>query len=137
MSETVPDLADLSVFMQAAGLHLTEVDGSRVVGWIELGPVHHTPWGVVHGGVYAAAIETAASIGGSTAVHADEQIAVGVHNATDFLRPMTRGRVDVIAEALFQGRTQQLWEVVITRADDGKSVARGQIRLQNVPLPSA
>jgi uncharacterized protein (TIGR00369 family) len=137
MSETVPDLADLSAFMQAAGLHLTEVDASRVVGWIELGPEHHTPWGVVHGGVYTAAIETAASIGASTAVRADEQIAVGVHNATDFLRPMTTGRVDVVAEALFQGRTQQLWDVVITRADDGKPVARGQIRLQNVPLPSA
>jgi acyl-coenzyme A thioesterase PaaI-like protein len=50
---------------------------------------------------------------------------------------MTTGRVDVVAEALFQGRTQQLWDVVITRADDGKPVARGQIRLQNVPLPSA
>jgi acyl-coenzyme A thioesterase PaaI-like protein len=38
---------------------------------------------------------------------------------------------------LFQGRTQQLWEVVISRADDGKTVARGQLRLQNVPLPDA
>jgi 1,4-dihydroxy-2-naphthoyl-CoA hydrolase len=26
---------------------------------------------------------------------------------------------------------------VLTRADDGKLVARGQVRLQNVPLPGA
>jgi hypothetical protein len=26
--------------------------------------------------------------------------------------------------------------VVITRSEDGKEVARGQVRLQNVPLPS-
>jgi len=27
--------------------------------------------------------------------------------------------------------------VTLTRADDGKVVARGQVRLQNVPLPTA
>jgi uncharacterized protein (TIGR00369 family) len=137
MSEAVPDLADLSVFMQAAGLHFTEISGSRVVGWIEFGPEHHTPWGTVHGGVFAAAVETAASMGASMAVTANGEIALGVHNATDFLRPMTEGRADVVAEPLFQGRTQQLWSVVITRTDDGKSVARGQLRLQNVPRPSS
>jgi hypothetical protein len=36
-----------------------------------------------------------------------------------------------------QSRTQQLWQVVLTRTDDGKLVARGQVRLQNVPLPGA
>jgi len=59
-----------------------------------------------------------------------------VHNATDFLRPVTAGRLYVVAEPLQQGRTQQLWLVVLTRAEDGKAVARGQVRLQNVPLPA-
>ena len=48
---------------------------------------------------------------------------------------MTTGRIDVVAEPIQQGRTLQLWQVVLTRADDGKLVARGQVRLQNVPLP--
>jgi hypothetical protein len=30
---------------------------------------------------------------------------------------------------------QQLWHVRITRHDDGKLVAEGRVRLQNVPLP--
>lgn len=136
MSDTVPELAESSAFMQAAGLHLTEISGNRVAGWIELGPEHHTPWGVVHGGVYTSAIETAASMGASSSVRDRGLFAVGVHNASDFLRPMTTGRVDIVAEALFQGRTQQLWDVVITRSDDHKAVARGQLRLQNVPLPA-
>jgi hypothetical protein len=38
----------------------------------------------------------------------------------------------VVAEPIQQGRTQQLWRVVITRAEDGKAVARGQVRLQNI-----
>ena len=44
------------------------------------------------------------------------------------------GRVAVVAEPVQQGRSQQLWQVHLTR-DDGKLVARGQVRLQNVPLP--
>jgi acyl-coenzyme A thioesterase PaaI-like protein len=63
--------------------------------------------------------------------------AVGTNNTTDFLRPVSVAEVEVVAEALFQGRTQQLWEVSINRLDDGKLVARGRLRLQNIPLPDA
>jgi 1,4-dihydroxy-2-naphthoyl-CoA hydrolase len=124
-----------SEFLRIAGLRVEEVGGTRVRGSIDLGEQHHTPWGVVHGGVYAAAVESAASIGASAAVEDSEQFAVGVNNNTDFLRPVTEGRVEVVAEPIMQGKGQQLWQVVITRADDGKEVARGQVRLQNVPLP--
>lgn len=40
--------------------------------------------------------------------------------------------VEVVAEPIQQGRTQQLWQVAITRVQDGKAVARGQVRLQNI-----
>ena len=132
-----PDLSPAAApaFLAAAGLEFASVSGSRVVGSIELGPQHHTPWGVVHGGVYTTAIESAASVGASAAVRDQGQFAVGVHNGTDFLRSATDGRVEVVAEALQQGRVQQLWLVRITRSD-GKELARGQVRLQNVALPS-
>jgi 1,4-dihydroxy-2-naphthoyl-CoA hydrolase len=125
-----------SEFVRVAGLRLEETGAGRVRGSIELGEQHHTPWGVVHGGVYTTAVETAASVGASAAVEANGQFAVGVNNNTDFLRPMTEGQVDVLAEPIVQGKIQQLWQVIITRAEDGKEVARGQVRLQNVPLPS-
>jgi 1,4-dihydroxy-2-naphthoyl-CoA hydrolase len=126
----------MSEFVRIAGLRFEEVSGSRVRGSIELGEHHHTPWGVVHGGVYTTAVESAASVGSSAAVKDRGQFAVGVNNSTDFLRPMKEGRVDVTAEPVMQGQSQQLWQVIITRAEDGKEVARGQVRLQNVPLPS-
>jgi len=125
-----------SQFIAAAGLVVDSAGGSRVVGHIDLGPDHHTPWGVVHGGVYTTAVESAASIGASMAVRDRGQFAVGVHNATDFLRAATSGRAAVIAEPLQQGRVQQLWLVTITD-ELGKVLARGQLRLQNVPLPSS
>ncbi len=125
-----------SEFVRIAGLRFDEISGSRIRGFIELGEHHHTPWGVVHGGVYTTAVESAASVGASIAVEEKGQFAVGVSNNTDFLRPMKDGRVDVVAEPIMQGQIQQLWQVIIARHGDGKEVARGQIRLQNVPLPS-
>ena len=126
-----------SAFVAATGFDPAEVSGTRVTGTVELGPEQHTPWGVVHGGVYCAVVESAASIGASAAVADRGQFAVGVNNSTDFLRPVTAGRLDVVAEPVQQGRTLQLWQVLLTRAEDGKLVARGQVRLQNVPLPGA
>jgi 1,4-dihydroxy-2-naphthoyl-CoA hydrolase len=133
-SPVSPTPDDLNPFLQLVGLRLEEVDGKRVRGTIELGERQHTPWGLVHGGVYTTAIETAASIGASLAVRDQGMFAVGVTNTTDFVRPMRTGRVDVVAEPLTQGRTQQLWQVDIVRHDDGKRVAHGKVRLQNVPL---
>jgi len=117
--------------MTAAGLRLTLVAADRVEGVIDLGPEHHTPWGVVHGGVYTTAIESAASVGATAAVAERGQVAVGTNNNTDFLRSMTTGTVTVTATPAQQGRTQQLWDVHIT-AEDGRVVARGTVRLQNV-----
>jgi 1,4-dihydroxy-2-naphthoyl-CoA hydrolase len=129
------DLTGVNAFGRATGFRLTSVSGDRVTGVVEVGPDQHTPWGVVHGGVYCAVIEAAASVGASTAVTADGRFAVGVNNNTDFIRATTQGRLDVVAEPVQQGRTQQLWQVLITNADDGALVARGQVRLQNVRLP--
>ena len=120
-----------SAFFAAAGLVIDEVSGSRVTGHIELGPDHHTPWGIVHGGVYTTAVETAASIGASIAVMDQGMVAVGLTNTTQFLRSVTSGWVEVEAIALNQGRTQQLWQVDV-RDGAGKLVAHGELRLQNL-----
>ncbi|NGP04033.1 PaaI family thioesterase [Rhodococcus sp. 14C212] len=135
MDTTSTDLSAGSAFLQAAGLVLDEVSGTRVSGHIDLSRDHHTPWGVVHGGVYTTAVESAASVGASAAVRDRGQFAVGVHNSTDFLRSSTGERVDVVAEPLQQGRVQQLWLVTVTGSASGRTLARGQVRLQNVPLP--
>jgi uncharacterized protein (TIGR00369 family) len=124
-------LEEASDFVRAAGLIVEEVTASRVTGHLDLGPQHHTPWGIVHGGVYTTAIESAASIGASSAVRDQGLVAVGLTNTTHFLRSLTAGRVTVEAVALSQGRTQQLWRVDITD-EPGRLIAHGEVRLQNV-----
>ena len=122
---------DASAFLRAAGLIFNEVTTARVTGHLQLGPEHHTPWRVVHGGVYTTAVESAASVGASIAVRDQGQVAVGLTNTTHFLRSVTAGRVNVEATALSQGRTQQLWRVDITD-ESGRLIAHGEVRLQNV-----
>ncbi|WP_208091431.1 PaaI family thioesterase [Brevibacterium pigmentatum] len=137
-SAPLPDVSPegSSRFVAATGLVVDEVSATSVRAHADLNENHHTPWGVVHGGVYATIVESAGSIGASTAVADRGEFAVGVHNATDFLRPTSAARVTVTAEALHQGRSQQLWDVVITDSATQKVLARGQLRLQNVPLPT-
>ena len=123
-------LADTGAFLQALGLVIDEISATRVTAHLDLGADHHTPWGIVHGGVYTSAVESVASIGASTAVRDRGQVAVGLMNTTHFLRPLSAGRVNVEAVPLSQGRTQ-LWRVDITD-ESGKLIAHGEVRLQNV-----
>lgn len=135
----IPDvsLEAASRFVAASGFVIDEISATRLTGHVELGADHLTPWGVVHGGLYTTIVESAGSAAASHAVAERNQFSVGVHNATDFLRPSTGGRASVTAQALHQGRTQQLWQVIITDDATSKVLARGQLRLQNVPLPES
>ncbi|HEX8860124.1 MAG TPA: PaaI family thioesterase [Actinomycetes bacterium] len=121
-------------FLRSVGFQIDFVSGDEVRGHLEASAQHHTPWGIVHGGLYTTVIESAASIGASHAVSSDGRFAVGVNNQTDFLRPHVAGRLDVRASVIQQGRTLQLWLVEITN-QQGKAVARGQVRLINQQLP--
>jgi uncharacterized protein (TIGR00369 family) len=125
-----------SGFSTSIGMHMEEVTGTRVTGWVDIGPNHLQPGSIVHGGVYASIVEEAASYGASFAVRDRGQSVVGVANTTNFIRSVSDGRILVEAFPIQQGRTQQFWEVRMTRASDGVLVALGHLRLQNLqPRP--
>jgi 1,4-dihydroxy-2-naphthoyl-CoA hydrolase len=125
------ETTEAGAFLRTLGMALDEISATRVTAHLDLGPDHHTPWGIVHGGVYTTVVESAASIGASVAVRDRGQVAVGITNTTHFLRPLRAGRAHVEAVPLSQGRSQQLWRVDITD-DSGKLIAHGEVRLQNV-----
>jgi uncharacterized protein (TIGR00369 family) len=120
-------------FMQMLELEFDELGPTRVVGSVAADERHHQPWGVVHGGLYTTAIESFATMGAVEAVKERGMRAVGVSNHTDFVRPHRSGRLAVVATPVHQGSTQQLWQVELRRPDDQKLIARGHVRLQNVP----
>jgi 1,4-dihydroxy-2-naphthoyl-CoA hydrolase len=116
---------------QLLGLDVFEASAERVRARITIDERHHQPYGIAHGGVYCSIVEGVASYGAGQSAQA-RGIAgvVGISNTTDFLR--SHGGGELLAEGLplHEGRSQQLWEVKITRASDGALVARGQVRFQ-------
>lgn len=117
-------------FVALLGLTFDEVGGDRVVIRWKVRPELHQPFGIQHGGVYCSVVETAASVGGSLWL-GDRGRVVGVSNQTDFLRAVREGELTAVGTPVHRGRSQQLWQVEITDAD-GRLVARGQVRLQNL-----
>src|SRR2546427_4619281 len=103
----------MSELLDLLDAQLDELSPERVRGSVAADERHHQPWGIVHGGLYTAVIETFASTGAHLAVKDRGQQAGGVTNITDFLRPHGSGRLQVLATAIQQGRTQQLWQVEI------------------------
>jgi uncharacterized protein (TIGR00369 family) len=111
------------------GLDVFEAGPDRVRARIVIDERHHQPYGIAHGGVYCSIVEGVASYGaGQSALARGLPGVVGVSNTTDFLRSHGAGELLCEGVPLHQGRQQQLWEVRITRASDGKLVARGQVR---------
>jgi uncharacterized protein (TIGR00369 family) len=93
------------------------------------------PAGLVHGGVYASIAESIASIATGITVLDDGNVAMGMSNSTNFLRPITTGAIHARATRLHRGRTTWLWDVTFTD-DDGRTCALTRMTIAVRPLPS-
>ena len=121
-------------FGEHVGIRVTEASGDRVVATWTAGEHLHQPFGIINGGAHCTVVETLASVGAAEWL-GDRGKVVGVNNNTDFYRAVRDGQLTSTATPLHQGRSQQVW-VVETLDDQGRRVARGQVRLQNL-YPSA
>jgi uncharacterized protein (TIGR00369 family) len=92
------------------------------------------PYGLVHGGVYAALAESLASIATAAAVWDDGNIAVGLSNQTSFLRPATEGHVNATGTRRHRGRTTWIWDIDMTD-DQGRLCATTRVTLAVRPKP--
>jgi 1,4-dihydroxy-2-naphthoyl-CoA hydrolase len=116
------------------GLRYDHVSPDEIRAHIEVGPEHLQPFGLVHGGVYAAMAESMASIG--TAVGAGEgKMVAGMSNATSFLRPGFDGdTLHGVGRPKHRGRTTWVWDVDIT-GDAGKPIASTRVTIAVRDLP--
>lgn len=86
------------------------------------------PYGLVHGGVYAAMAESVVSQATAMAVYKDGNIAVGLSNHTSFMRPALAGHVHASARRVHRGSTTWVWEVELTD-DDGRLCALSRVTM--------
>lgn len=112
----------------ALDFRLVEASRDGLVMEYEVGEKHLQAYGIVHGGVHCAAIETVCSI--AAALHAAPrgQSVVGIENHTSFIRAVRTGRIRVTATPLTRGRRSQVWEGT-ARNEAGQIVSTGRVRL--------
>jgi uncharacterized protein (TIGR00369 family) len=113
-------MTDSILFTQALGfdafygLEMLELGAESAHGRLVVRDEHKQPFGLVHGGVYAAVAEGLASYSTVSVVLKDGKVASGLSNQTSFLRPVTGGTIDARATCKHSGRTTWVWEVEMT-----------------------
>ena len=117
------------------GLEVVSHEDGEVHGRVAVRPDLKQRAGLVHGGVYASIAESLASIATFVAVSGDGKTAVGLSNATSFVRPITDSKyVNAVARARHRGRTTWIWDVECSD-DDGRVCALTRMTIAVRDLP--
>jgi uncharacterized protein (TIGR00369 family) len=98
-------------FDRLYGLEQIELSEQQARGQVKVRDELKQPFGLVHGGVYAAIAESLASLGTAAVVAGQGKTAMGLSNQTSFLRPITEGTIHAVATPKHRGRTTWVWEV--------------------------
>jgi uncharacterized protein (TIGR00369 family) len=93
------------------GLELLELTDTEVRARVAVRDALKQPLGLVHGGVYASLAESITSLATASAVIPEGNMATGLSNVTNFLRPITEGAVHALATRIHRGRTTWVWDV--------------------------
>ena len=117
------------------GFELEDPGSELARARFEVATRHKQPYGLVHGGVYAALAETVASVATAKAVLAEGNIAMGQSNNTTFMRPATSGHVHAEARRRHGGRTTWVWDVDMTD-DEGRLCAVSRVTIAVRPRPA-
>jgi 1,4-dihydroxy-2-naphthoyl-CoA hydrolase len=126
-------LANPVGFDALLGHQLLECTDELVTSRLAVRDELRQPFGLVHGGVFAAIAETLASVGTAVAVVPQGNAAMGLSNQTSFLRPITSGTIHGRALRRHRGRTTWIWDVEISD-DDGRLCAMSRMTIAVRPL---
>ena len=110
------------------GFETLEVTPERARSRAPVSDAIKQPYGLVHGGVYAAMAESLASQGTMVGVYEHGNIAVGLSNHTSFMRPVLDGYVNATARRVHSGSTTWVWEVELTD-DQGRLCALSRVTM--------
>jgi uncharacterized protein (TIGR00369 family) len=115
-------------FDSTMGVRLVSASRDEVVVEYDIDERHRQPYGIVHGGMHCAVVETACSTGAGLDARARGYSVVGVENHTSFIRAVRSGRVTVVAKPITRGRRSQVWEAT-SRDESGRIISTGRVRL--------
>jgi 1,4-dihydroxy-2-naphthoyl-CoA hydrolase len=137
---TMPSAEELNGLLRGYdrlyGLEVLELSDAEVRARVLVRDELKQPLGLLHGGVFASLAESVTSLVTALAVMPEGNMATGLSNSTNFLRPITDGAVHAHATRLHRGRTTWVWDVRMSDdADRTCAVTRMTIAVR--PLPEA
>jgi len=115
-------------FNTLLGLRFVSVTYDKICAEVPVTSELHQPYGLVHGGVYSAMIETLASVGAAIHSMPTGKSTVGLENSTSFLRAVRKGVLHGTATPVTRGRRTHVWDVEI-RDDEDRLAATGRVRM--------
>ena len=121
---------------QTLGIEYLGGDAERAEGRFEVTEKVLQPFGIVHGGAFAALAETVCSAATHHAVAQDGMVAMGQSNQASFLRPISGGTVHAVATARHRGRTTWIWDCELTD-DEGRLCSLVRMTIAVRPRPGS
>jgi 1,4-dihydroxy-2-naphthoyl-CoA hydrolase len=116
------------------GFEVVEIGDETARARLPVSDKVRQPFGLLHGGAYAALAESLASAATFQAVANGGNIAVGSSNNTSFFRPVTEGVVNAEGRARHRGRSQWVWDVDFTD-EHGRLTATSRVTIAVRPRP--
>jgi 1,4-dihydroxy-2-naphthoyl-CoA hydrolase len=132
-----PAFRELSIPLEESldgtlGFEILEVGPDRARSRAPVTNKIKQPYGLVHGGVYAAMAESLASQATTIGVQDEGNIGVGLSNQTSFFRPVLDGYVNAEARLIHRGRTTWVWEIEL-KDDAGRLCALSRMTMAIQP----
>ena len=116
------------------GIEHLELGEETARARLQVASKHKQPFGLVHGGTFAAMSEGLVSEATMRAVGPDGFVAQGMSNNLNFLRPVFSGEVRADARRLHRGRTTWVWDVDMTD-EAGKLCCTARVTIAVRPMP--
>jgi uncharacterized protein (TIGR00369 family) len=117
------------------GIELVDAGPDPALATLPVTPAICQPFGIVHGGTFAALAETLCSLATYEAVKDEGMAAMGQSNQASFLRPISSGTIHAEARPRHRGRTTWVWDTEITD-DEGRLASLVRMTIAVRPMPS-
>ena len=105
------------------GMRITEVLDGEIHGEMEVQPFHLAPNGFLHAGAIVTLADTTAGFGSFSTLPEGATGFTTVELKSNFLGTALQGKLLSAGKLIHGGRTTQVWDVTVSLADTGKTLA--------------
>jgi 1,4-dihydroxy-2-naphthoyl-CoA hydrolase len=125
----------LSRMDKELGLILTEIGENTLTAELDVSEKNVQPFGIMHGGMSCVVGESLGSIAGALCLSDKTRTVVGQSLYAIHMRPAGLGMtLKAVAEARHLGQRSQVWEILLTEKQQGKSISKITLTLAVVAI---